>query len=145
MSKKSKDLTAALSNQISFLDNPEPEPGSLNIAPQLSAALSKAIAKSDKSRWQIAADMSELTGKDVTKTMLDAWTSEAHDQHRFPAEYLPAFSISTRNFDALKLLGRLSSCEVLESKEAVYAEIARIEKQKEELDRRVSQLKNMRH
>ena len=144
MSKNRKDLTALMSNQTSFLDNPDPEPGSLNLAAQLSASLSKAISKAAKSRWQIAAEMSELTGRDITKTMLDAWTAESHIEHRFPAEYIPAFCIACRNFDPLKLLGKYSSCEVLETSEAVYAEIARIEKQKEELDRRVSHLKSMR-
>lgn len=144
MPKIPKDLTAALSNQMSLLDNQDPEPGSLNVASELSASLSKAISKAGKSRWQIAATMSELTGVDISKTMIDAWTSEAHHEHRFPAEFLPAFCLACQNFDPLKIIGRHSKCEVLESREAVYAEIARFEKQKEELDRHITQLKNLR-
>ncbi len=144
MDKRSKKANALLDNQLTFLESAEPEPGSLDIDAALRATMSKAISRSGKSRYQIAAEMSELTSKDITKTMLDSWTSEARVEHRFPSAFLPAFCIACRNFDPLKLIGKFSSCEVLETSEAVYAEIARIERQKEDLDRRVNQLKSMR-
>jgi hypothetical protein len=37
------------------------------------------------SRYQVAAKMSELLDVDITKTMLDSWTAESKEQHRFPA------------------------------------------------------------
>ena len=39
--------------------------------------------------------MSDLVGREVSKTMLDAYTSESKEGHRLPAELLPAFCEAT--------------------------------------------------
>ncbi len=144
MSNNKKDLTKALSNQLMLLDSPEPEAGSLDIHHEFCAALSRAISRSGKSRYQVASEMSEMIGRDITKSMIDAYTAESHHEHNFPAEYLPAFCIVCQNFDPLKLIGRHSRCEVLESQEAIYAVIARYEKQKQDLEKQINKLKACR-
>jgi hypothetical protein len=101
--------------------------GSLNVAARLRGAMVASIKYSPLSRWEIAAQMSELTGTEVSKYMLDAWTSESKDGHRAPAEYLPAFAVATRSADAFKVLAEPAGLFVVQGPEALRAEIQKID------------------
>ena len=141
MSKSKKELTEILSNQADLFGGTDPEPGSLDIQQEICNAFSKAISRSKKSRYQIAAEMSELVGKEITKSMLDSWTAESHHEHRFPCEFLPAFCVVCNDYNPLRILGRHCRCEVLESKDAIYARLAMLEKQRSELEAESQKLK----
>lgn len=103
--------------------------GSFDIDRQLRAAISEALKHSPLSRWQVAARMSELTGNEITKAMLDSWTAESKEDHRFPAIFLPAFCEATGCSEPLRLLGKLVGVFVLPGPEALRAEIQRIEEE----------------
>lgn len=120
-------------------ENPTPKPaGSLNTDRQFREAISAALKRCPLSRWQVAARMSEMTDTDITKTMLDSWTAESKEQHRFPAVFLPAFCDAVGCTDPLKLLGSLIGVFVLPGPEALRAEIRRIEEdiERKQLDKR---------
>jgi hypothetical protein len=144
MPNKKKDSSEELTNQMDLLSGEsKPEPGSLDIRHALNSALSKAIKESGKSRYQIAAGMSEYLGYiEVTKSMLDNWTSDSHGDHRFPLEVYPAFKHSVQSAEPLKLIGRKSLCQVLESTEAIYAKPAMLEKKQAEIESQKIQLKS---
>ncbi|NPV70315.1 MAG: hypothetical protein HPY55_06675 [Firmicutes bacterium] len=95
--------------------------------------LSQALKECPFSRYEAAARMSELVGAEITKAQLDSWTAESKEFHRFPAEYLPAFLKVTGSSEILRLMAELVSCYVLESEEALLAEIGRIDQTKREL------------
>ena len=123
-------------NQISlfeilknYQEEPQKQAGSFEIDRCFREAISDAIRQCPRSRWEVAARMSELTNTDITKTMLDSWTAESKEQHRFPAIYLPAFCEAVGNSDALKILGRLVGVFVLPGPEALRAEIQRLEEE----------------
>ena len=63
--------------------------GSLDYATELRHVLSDAITASGKNRYEIAAEMSRLTGIEVTKAQLDAWTAESRTVWRFPSNTPP--------------------------------------------------------
>jgi hypothetical protein len=108
-------------NQISRLA------GSFDIDRQFRAAISDALKRCPLSRWQVAARMSELTGCEITKAMLDSWTAESKEDHRFPAIFLPAFCEAVGCSEPLKMMGRLVGVFILPGPEALRAEIQRIE------------------
>lgn len=142
MSKFKNKSTDPLSNQLHLLDNGDPAAGSLNVDFEFRDSLSRAITKSGLSRWQITAQMSELTGTEITKTMLDAYTAISHHEHRFPAIFLPAFCIVCKDYQPLRVLSNASRCALLESQEARYAMIAKLEKQKDKLNKEITRLKS---
>ena len=107
----------------------EQDAGSMDIDRQFRAAISAALKQCPQSRWHVAARMSELTGQEITKTMLDSWTAESKDGHRFPAIFLPAFCEATGSSEPLKMLGRPAGVFVLPGPEALRAEIQRIEEE----------------
>lgn len=112
--------------------------GSFDIDRKFREGISAALKQCPLSRYQIAARMSELTDTDITKTMLDSWTAESKENHRFPAIYLPAFCEAVGCADPLKLLGQLVGVFILPGPEALRAEIRRID---EEINRKQSEKK----
>lgn len=129
--KKSLDKD---NRQLSLLDllkeaveeKKAPREGTFDIDRPFREAISAALKGCPLSRWQVAARMSELTGTDITKSMLDSWTAESKEQHRFPAIYLPAFCEAVGSSEPLKMLGRLVGVYILPGPEALRAEIQRL-------------------
>lgn len=121
---------------------PTQAPGSLNYAVELRHVLSEALKKSPKSRYEIAAKMSELLGLEVTKHQLDAWTAESRDQWRFPFEYSAAFEAACGCYSLTELLASKRGCKILVGEEALFAELGKLEKMEAELRGRKKALKN---
>jgi len=130
--------------EISAQDNP---PGSLDVDRQFREVVSEALRRCPLSRYQVVARMSELVGQDITKTMLDSWTAESKEGHRFPAFLLPAFCEATGSKEPLRYLGQMVGVFVLPGPEALRAEIRKIEeeieKKQAEKRKRMSFLKEM--
>lgn len=101
--------------------------GSMDIDSRMREMISKELRGCQLSRYQVAARMSELVGQDITKTMLDSWTAESKEQHRFPAIFLPAFCEAVGSTRIIQDLGRIVGAFVLPGPEALRAEIQRIE------------------
>ena len=134
MSKLNKFLA---SHQLEFNFD---KPNFTTLQQEIKQIASRAIANCDKSRWQIVEEISEMTGIEISKAMLDAYTSESKGSHRFPAFIIPAFCISTGSFDLMRLLCRGCRGEFLEKNEAIMAKIVRIEKRMAELEKKKQKL-----
>ncbi|WKZ32957.1 MAG: hypothetical protein QY316_00695 [Thermodesulfobacteriota bacterium] len=107
--------------------------GSFSMEHRLNALLSKALKHCPLSRELVAGKMSELTGEEITKTTIDAWTASSKAKHRFPAKYLPAFIEATGDREILKVMAEMTGCYLVEGEDALLTELGRIEKTKEEL------------
>jgi hypothetical protein len=60
-------------------------PGQSNYAGEVSELVSLLICESlAKDRWEISANMSRLSGRDVSKNMVDAYCSPARTDHALP-------------------------------------------------------------
>jgi len=110
--------------------------GSFNISCRLRSELSEGLKHSPFSRYEVAARMSDLLGVEVTKSQLDSWTAESKEYHRFPAEYLPAFVAATGYKEPIRLMAKMVDCYLLESEEALLAELGRIDQVKRDLSRK---------
>jgi len=106
---------------------PAPTGGSLDYANELRAELSAALKETPLSRYEVAARMSELTGHEITKTMLDSWTAESKSPWRFPFEYAAAFETACGTTRLQALFGRKRGSRVLVGEEVLFAELGRIE------------------
>ncbi|RJF94840.1 hypothetical protein D3874_03225 [Oleomonas cavernae] len=108
---------------------PGPAEGSLDIAAELCAALARAIKDCPLSRAEIAARMSDLTGKAITEAMLNSWTSKAHDGWRFPFEFAPAFEVATGSQCLQLLLARKRGTLIMTPRDGRDAEIGRLQRE----------------
>lgn len=106
---------------------PAPTGGSLDYSVELAHVLSDALKKSPKSRYEIAARMSELVGHEIGKATLDAWTAESKPGWRFPFEYAAAFEVACECTSLQELLCRKRGSRILAGEEALQAELGRLD------------------
>lgn len=102
--------------------------GSLEYAYELCGILSRALKDCPDSRAVVAAKMSDLTGEQISEAMINAWTSPAHDRHRFPFEFAGAFEAATGTTCLQELLARKRGCKVLAGRQVLEAELGNIQR-----------------
>lgn len=119
-----------------------PLPGALDVGLQVRHLISDLLKACPNTRFEVAARMSELTGQEITKHQLDSWTAESREGWRFPLEYLPALEVALGSHQVSSWLADLRGCKLLVGKEALDAEIGKLERLKEDAGRRIKQLKN---
>lgn len=112
---------------------PVPAGGTLNFDAAICAALSEQLLQCGKDRYQVAADMSRLLGRDVSKHMLDAYTAESRDAYNFPLNYVAAFEVATESLALTQLLAKQRGCKLLVGEDALLAEWGRVQRAKEEI------------
>jgi hypothetical protein len=120
---------------------PKPIGGSLNYDVELHHVISDALKGSVRSRFEIAARMSEMLGVEITKNMLDTWSAESRSNWRFPFEYAAAFEEAAGTYALTELLARKRGAKIFIGAEALKAELGRLEMQESELKRKKSLLK----
>jgi len=109
------------------IEAPTPREGMVDLDVELRDALNEAISKAPITRAEIAAKMSDLTGRDITQAMLNAYTGESRQDHNFPFRYAAAFEVVTESFALTHLLARARGGRVLLGEQALLAEVARID------------------
>ncbi len=127
MDTLSGDLFAAIPTAYPEL------PGGWNFRVEIAHTMGEAIRVSAKDRYQIAADMGRLLGRDVSMNTLDKYTSEAAEGHHPSLETAIAFDQVTGGFALLELFARKLGCRVLPGKDALLAELGRLEQAKGEI------------
>ena len=100
-----------------------PEPRDLHL--WVKRTLIRDIKECQWSREQIACRLLMLTGKVVSLATLDAMVAESKD-HRFPAEWIPAWVIATGSRRLLDLLVGEAGFWVADQTEHDLAEFARL-------------------
>ena len=119
-----------------------PLPGALAIGLALRHLLADLLKASPRQRFEIAAHMTELIGHEITKHQLDSWTADSREGWRFPLEYLPAFEVACETHAITAWLADLRGCKVLVGKEALDAEIGKLERLKEDAAKQIKKLKH---
>lgn len=118
---------------------PVSAPGGLACRTEIAHIMSEALKGHD--RYEVAAKMSRLLGRDVSKHMLDAYTAESREDHIPPFDTAIAFDLATNSnalteFAAKKLGARLSV-----GKEALDAKLGQLERIRDEAAKQIKQLK----
>lgn len=121
---------------------PSMRPGSLaGLSTQIAHLMSAAVRECGLDRYEIAAQMSALLGEDVSKSILDAYTSEARESHNVSAYRFLAFVLVTGSFERLDELVKLLGCRLLIGEEAQLAQLVRLEASRREIDDRIKDVR----
>lgn len=134
-------------DQLSFFEVP-PEPvgenGGLDISQEVREVLSEVLAKAATrgvDRHAVAAAISRLTEREISKHMLDRYSAITTEDWRFPLEALPALVKATGDFRLLELIADACGCRVLRGEEAILAEIGALMLQQNATSSRLDQIK----
>lgn len=88
------------------------------------------ILNSDgRSRWDIAAKVSELLDEEVSKFMLDSYASPAREEHKVPMSRFLALVAVTGRHDLLDPLIREIGAAIVEGEEVLTVELGHIDRQ----------------
>lgn len=116
------DLFAQIeaAEQVPLPQEPDRSPSSLDLSSRMRRWVNEAIALSPFDRPQIASIMTELTGRPVTKPMLDTWTGESRT-NRMPGDLVPAFCLAVGNTHLLQQMAAAMGALVMDTQQARLA------------------------
>ncbi len=112
----------------------EKRPGRMCVSSRLNAAYKAAIKAAPKSREQIADEMTELSCRKVTVSMINNWTADSHP-HEMTCDLIDAFCEATGDYRPLLVLTDTAGIHTIEAPDKIRARLQKLEEQKKELDR----------
>lgn len=125
-------------NMDKLFEAPERPPvnvvGSLDYSAEVRECLASMLRADRRDRFTVAAELSRLTGKEITAHMLNAWTADSKEGHRFPLEFLPALCVVLRNTELLDVIAKKCGCLALKGDEVVEANLGRVQKKIDQLN-----------
>lgn len=146
MSKSKRGIDArqlTLDGYLVIPAQPDETTGRLNLSDWLCLNLATALKQSSRDRFEVAAEMSRLTGDQISKAQVDAWTAKSKPKWRFPAEYLPAFVQATDSYWLLDKFATFVGCRVLVGEDKILSELGELSLKKQRLERQEQSLKYM--
>ncbi|MFC3716843.1 hypothetical protein ACFONC_11840 [Luteimonas soli] len=147
MSRRSDGLTGEL---FAAIPRPAPSvPGSMDYRTQVAFLVSEmlAVAKArdpEMDRAMIAAKVSRLTGKDVSKAMLDGYTAESRESFNAPAYLMPALEVACDSTIYSDWNASVRGGRMVLGPAAIDAEIGRLQGDRSEIDDRLKELRQLR-
>lgn len=118
-------------------------PGNGNYAVQVSELVGEILKGSELDRYEIAARMSRLSGDDVSKNMLDAWSSPARSDHNLPLYRAALLEEVCASHVLTNWLVNLRGGRVAYGREALDAELGRLERVAADASRKARELKRL--
>lgn len=118
-------------------------PGAWRFRGEIAHVMGEAIKTCHKDRYQIAADMSRLLGREVSVNTLDKYTSEASEDHIPNLETAIAFDAATEQMALASLFASKLGCRVLPGKDSLLAELGRLEQMKGEIAKQEKAIKRV--
>ncbi|SOD42292.1 hypothetical protein SAMN06298226_2630 [Nitrosovibrio sp. Nv4] len=123
---------------------PQPAPrsaGSLACRVEIAHTMSEALDGHD--RYEVSATMSRLLGRDISKHMLDAYTAESREDHIPPLDTAIAFDMATSDISLLNLYASKLGARVSVGKDALNAELGKLENMRDEVVKQIKRLKKV--
>lgn|SRR3990167_2537566 len=131
---------------LDIFEVPQPvlaTPGCGNYAVQVSELVGEILKGSELDRYEIAAQMSRLSGDDVSKHMLDAWSSPARTEHNLPLYRAALLEEVCASHVLTNWLVNLRGGRVAYGREALDAELGRLERVAADASRKARELKRL--
>ena len=120
-----------------------PLPASHDYRAQVAHLTAELLRAADSDRYGIAATMSRLTGREISKYMLDAYASEARDTYNLPLWEVPALEAACHSHALTAWLAQVRGGRLLVGREALTAELGRLEQARDASTRRIRELKRL--
>ncbi|MFI8383319.1 hypothetical protein [Pseudomonas sp. NPDC079086] len=132
---------------LDIFEVPQPRlavPGCGNYSVQVSELVAQMLkGTGDMDRFEVAAQMSRLSGDDVSKGMLDAWSSTARTDHNLPLYRVALLEEVCASHALTNWLVNLRGGRVAYGREALDAELGRLERLRDDASRKVRALKQL--
>lgn len=122
-------------------------PGSMDFRTTVCELLTDMLADAHKAgmdRHEVAAQASRLTGKDVTKNMIDGYTSPAREEFNCPLWLGPVLEVVCKGTPLATWHASVHGGRLMVGAETIDAEIGRLMSEQEQAAARLKDLKELR-
>lgn len=129
-----------------FFTIPQPThatPGQGNYSVQVSEIVSDMLKSCGLDRPEVAARMSLLSGDDISTAMLNAWSSQARTDHNLPFYRAALIEEVCSSHLLTDWLVGVRGGHVAYGRDALNAELGRLERQRDEAARQARELKRL--
>jgi len=129
---------------LDMFEVPQPAddiPGSMDYSQTVSGLVSRMLKDADGDRFDVAARMSRLADKEVTKHMLDAYASESRDNHNMPFYLVPVLESACSSYELTSWLADVRGGRLLVGRDVLHAQLGKMERMKESVARQIRDLK----
>ena len=118
-------------------------PSSMDYRHEVAELVSATLKAADGDRYDIAARMSRLSGHEVSKYMLDAWSSTARDAYNVPFYQAPVIEAACDTYLFSNWLAAKRGGRLLVGKETLMAELGKLERMKADIAQKTRELKKI--
>jgi hypothetical protein len=105
--------------------------------------MSEALKECRFDRFEVAAKMSRLLGREISKHMLDAYTAESRETHIPPLDVAIAFDAATEGYALISLYAGKLGCRITVGDDVLLTELGRINQLESELSHQKKSLKKL--
>lgn len=119
----------------------QPLPGTHDYRAVVSGLVGDLLKATTSDRFGVSATMSRLVGKEISKHMLDAYSSEAREEFNLPLYLVPALEAASGSHGLTSWLADVRGGRLLIGRDALNAELGRLEKLREDTGSRIRDLK----
>ncbi len=120
-----------------------PVPASMDYRREVAHLVGGLLKGADGDRYEVAARMSRLSGAEVSKYMLDAWSSEAREAFNLPLYQVPVIETACSTHLLSQWLVAKRGARMLIGREALNAELGKLERLRDEAARKIRELKRV--
>jgi len=111
----------------------------LSCRSEIAHAMSEALKGHD--RYDIAAKMSRLLDREISKHMLDAYTAESREDHIPPLDTAIAFDLAIESSVLADLFARKIGAKLATSRDAMDAKLGQLERMRDEAAKQIKAIK----
>lgn len=119
----------------------EPRPYSMSYSAEIAELVSAILDQSPDDHWQIAASMSRLCGREVSKYMLDAWSSPARETFNIPLYLVPVLEQAASTHELTAWLCQVRGAKPLFGRDALHPELGRLQRVQDEARRQANEIR----
>lgn len=110
---------------------------------KMSSAVARILKEDDRDRYDVAAAMSRLLDAEISKSMLDKYSSETSEEHNISWSRAWALIGASGRYDVLRDMVRLLGCDLVVGEEVLTVELGHVQAQIERLQERRRQLRSI--
>lgn len=118
------------------------QPGDLaGFSAMVTASVARMLREERRPRSEVARAMSDLLGEQVSKSMLDVYSSESHSGHNISASRWWALVAATGRFDVADAIAARTGARLLSGDEIKAAELGHLQAEADAIAARIKELR----
>jgi hypothetical protein len=139
MSHRGQDL---LTGDLFAVPQPEaPYPAAFDFRAQVAHLVAAVLKDTASDRFALASRASHLAGVEVSKYMLDAYSSEARETFNLPFWLVPAIESACDSYELTNWLVGVRGGRLLVGREVLNAKLGQLERMRDAAGRQIRELK----